>query len=103
MHRELDSRITPEGDVIGLWWDDETDVVQLVIEPAEGERCSVPVAQRACAGRLLASVGLRARGRRLEPSRSPLPPLSTGPPTTRSVGPTRFRDRAEPRGTARKR
>ena len=44
MHRELDSRITPEGDVIGLWWDDETDVVLLVIEPAEGERCSVPVA-----------------------------------------------------------
>ena len=44
MHRELDSRITPEGDVIGLWWDDETDVVDLVIEPVAGERCSVPVA-----------------------------------------------------------
>jgi hypothetical protein len=44
MHRELDSRITPEGDVIGLWWDDETDVVLLVIEPADGERCSVAIA-----------------------------------------------------------
>ena len=44
MHRELDSRITPEGDAISLWWDDETDVVELVIEPVAGERCTVPVA-----------------------------------------------------------
>ena len=47
MHRELDSRITPEGDVIGLWWDDETDDVQLVIEPADGERVQRPRRARA--------------------------------------------------------
>jgi hypothetical protein len=44
MLRELDTRSTPEGDVVALWWDDETDVVQLVLEPADGDSFSVPVA-----------------------------------------------------------
>ena len=45
MLRELDSRRTPEGDTVALWWDDETDTVQLVLEPADGAACTVTVAQ----------------------------------------------------------
>jgi hypothetical protein len=45
MLRELDSRTTPEGDAVALWWDDETEAVQLVLEPAGGETCTVSVAR----------------------------------------------------------
>ena len=45
MLRELDSRTTPEGDAVALWWDDETDAVQLVLEPAGGPPCTVSVAR----------------------------------------------------------
>jgi hypothetical protein len=45
MLRELDSRMTPEGDSVTIWWDDETDDVRLVLEPASGEPCTVTVAR----------------------------------------------------------
>jgi hypothetical protein len=43
MLRELDSRTTPEGDSVALWWDDETDDIELVLEPASGEPFTVTV------------------------------------------------------------
>ncbi len=36
MIRELDSRITSEGDVIELVWNDATDSVELHVRPASG-------------------------------------------------------------------
>jgi hypothetical protein len=44
MLRELDSRMTPEGDAVAIWWDDETDDVQLVFEASSGDTWSIPVA-----------------------------------------------------------
>jgi hypothetical protein len=44
MLRELDTRATPEGDTVALWWDDETGDVQLVMDTAAGESWSIAVA-----------------------------------------------------------
>jgi hypothetical protein len=45
MLRELDTRTTPEGDNVAIWWDDETGDVQLVFDHAAGESWSIPVAR----------------------------------------------------------
>lgn len=36
MMRELDARTTPEGDVVVLRWNDETDSVELLVESPRG-------------------------------------------------------------------
>jgi hypothetical protein len=44
MLRELDTRMTQEGDSVAIWWDDETGEVQLVFGRPGGEGWSVRVA-----------------------------------------------------------
>ncbi len=44
MIRELDSRQTPDGAVVVLRWNDETDSVELSIEPVGGQPLSTVVA-----------------------------------------------------------
>lgn len=43
MIRELDSRRTPDGDQVVLTWNDETDSVELRLEPSQGPSVSTVV------------------------------------------------------------
>jgi len=41
--RELDTRITTDGDRVTLLWNDEADTLELVIEPPDGLASITPV------------------------------------------------------------